>query len=259
MIRSRFAQGLDTFLFVICSSLVVYAWINKYTKLTWLSILITGAISFVAAKIIWDVTTNKYNKRNLKTQELKFAQNCINHLALYPTESLPLFKKIIAGSKIDGDFLVTKDSLYYFDYSSEQTTTATISKVLQKLSSLKKDNCYLFTSSLSGKAQDILGSITNIKVVADYDAYIMMKDNQTFPITQEKSAKMHKNRLKAVVNMAFSAKKVKPYLGYGTLMLFVSFIMPYTFLYCFIGTLFIIFALIALIKKHAKKSPVANS
>lgn len=257
MIRSRFAQGLDTFLFVVASSLVVYAWVRKYIKLTWASIIITGIISFIAAKIIWDITTSKYNKRKLKTQELKFAQNCITHLALYPGEALPLFKKIITGSKVDGEFLIAGNTLYYFDYSAEQTTTATISKILQKLKTSKLDKCELFTSSVSSKAQEVLGTLNNINIVADYDAYIMMKDKETYPITEEKSAKMHKNRLKQVLNMAFSAKKVKPYLGYGLLLLFVSFIMPYTFLYCLIGTLFIVLALICLIKKHIKKPSAA--
>ncbi len=253
MVKTRFAQAIDTTLFVVGASFVVYAWVNKYVKLSWVSIIITGIVSFVAAKIIWSLCTKKYNKRNLKTQELKFAQNCIDYLALNPSCCQPLFLKIIQNSKKLGNFLIEGKDLYYFDYSSETTNLATITKIYNKLKSAKCQTCFLFTSSISPKAKSAIDSYQKIEWVADYDAYLMMKDKNTFPITEQKNAKLERKKWKNAIKMAFERKKAKSYLGYGILLLAISFILPYTILYCVVGTIFVLFALLCLILKNNKK------
>lgn len=252
MLKSKFAQLIDMTLFILGFSLISFAWLNKYIKITWLSLVIIGLLSIIIAKCIWNMSIKKYNKKNLKNAELKYAQNCIDYLCLNPAAALPLFKQIISGSVKNGNFLVKNNNLYYFDYQSEQTTIATLSKIKNKLKQTKKTKCYLFTSAISPKSEKLLDA--DIIIVHDYDAYLLMKEKNVFPITQQKAAKIKKERLKNAIKSAISKKKAKPYFFYGALLIFTSFILPYSMLYCIVGSISITLGLICLCIKNNKSS-----
>lgn len=252
MVKSKFAQFIDMILFIIGFSLISFAWINKYIKITWLSFIIVSLFSFIIAKLIWSKNTKKYNRAKLKNAELQYGEACINHLALHPDQTIPLFKKIITESVKNGNFLCKNDNLYYFDYSSEKTTTEVITKILNKLKHTKKQKCYLFTSALTDKASKLLPQ--NIILVSDYDAYLLMKERQIFPIDKSESAKIKKHRIKNAIFSAISKKKAKPYLFYGTLLILTSFIMPYSKFYIVIGTLLIVLALVCLCVKNKESN-----
>ena len=82
-----------------------------------------------------------------------------------------------------------------------------------------------------------------------------MKENNIYPITEQKSAKINKNRLKTAIKQSICKKKAKPYFLYGVLLLATSFIMPYSFLYCFIGSVSVIMALVCLLVKNQEEAP----
>lgn len=251
MIKSKFARIIDTTLFVVGVSIIAFAWINKYLKATFWSLLITAGLSFVMAKIIWNISTKKINKKNLKTQELKFAQNCIDFLALNPSQTLGFFNKIIDNSCINGEFLVCQNSIYYFDYSSDQTSTQTLAKIQNKLNGCCS-KAYLYSSKLSEKCAKLIGQ-TKIVWVQDYDCYLLMKEKNIFPITEQKSEQLQKHKFKQTLFAALARKKAKPYFFYGVLLLLTSFIMPYSLLYCIVGTLSIVMALVCLIVRNNPK------
>lgn len=256
MLKSKFAQLLDMIFFILGFSLISFAWINKYIKITWLSLVIIGLLSFVLAKIIWNMSVKKYNKKNLKNAELKYAQNCIDYLSLNPDKALPLFKQILDGSVKNGNFLVKNNNLYYFDYTSEQTVTSTLSKIKNKLKQTKTTKCYLFTSALSPKTSKLLDS--EIVVVSDYDAYLLMKEKNIFPIPKQKSAKIKKARLKTALFNTISKKKAKPYFFYGALLIFTSFMLPYSVLYCVVGSVSIVLGLICLCVKNNQPNNILS-
>jgi hypothetical protein len=209
-----------------------------------------GLISFVIAKLIWNATTKKYNKQNLKNEELKFAQNCIDYLSIHPRECKQYFLSILPNSASDKDFIVCGKTLYYINYACEQVDTATIGKILEKLDEKKFDSCKLFCNNLSPKAREFIVSMQNITYIDSYNAYLLMKSANKFPITQQKNAKMQRAKWKNNIKMAFCRKKAKPYLIYGALLLATSFIMDYKFLYCFFGSVSVIFGIICLVIKN---------
>ena len=246
MVKSKFAQICDTIFFVLGFSFVVYAWINKYIKINLLSFVLTVALSLVVAWIIWTASTNKINKKNLKTQELKFAQECIDYFCLHPKETLSFFCKILPSAKINGDFLTYENALYFFDYDNEETSTKTLAKIIQFSGNNK---AYLFSSNLSKRCQTLL-SQTNIVWVQDYDCYLLMKEHNTFPITQQPHNINKKQKLKNMFVQSIARKKAKPYFLYGVLLLLSSFFMPYSLLYCIIGSVSVCLSLLCLIFRN---------
>lgn len=248
MIKTKFARIIDTTLFVVGFSIICFAWINKYIKISFLSLFITAIISFIIAKTIWDLSTKKFNKKNLKTQELKFAQNCIDYLTLNPNQTLSFFKTIIDNSAIKGKFLLSPNAIHYFDYCSDQTSTQTLCALQNKID-LTHTKAYLYSSKLSEKCAKLITQ-TNVVWVKDYDCYLLMKEKQRFPITQQKSEQLQKHKFKQAFLQALARKKAKTYFFYGALLLLTSFIMPYSLLYCIVGTISIVMALICLLVKN---------
>lgn len=248
--KTKFARFCDTAVFVIGTSLIVFAWVNKYVKLTLWSALITAVFSFILAKIIWNTSTLKHNKAALKNQELKFAQNCINSFALSPKKTLDFFNKLIDNSAIKHNYLVAPDAIYFFDYSSEETTLKTIVELNDLAKQYSK--CYLYSSNISEKSKQLL-SQTSIIWINDYDCYLQMKEKNLFPISEQKSDEMQKGKLKQTFALMLERKKAKPYFLYGVLLLATSFIMPYSLLYCITGTISIIFSLLCIICKNINK------
>lgn len=246
MIKSKFARFCDMFLFVTGFGIVCFAWINKYIKRNFWSLFITALICLFMAKIIWNVTTKKINKKNLKTQELKFAQNCIDFLALNPQMATDFFKKIFENATAENNYLIVGDTLHYFDYSSDQTTLSTLAFLNAKTSKYK---VYLYSSALSEKCKNLICQ-TKIIYVCDYDCYLLMKEKNIFPISQQKNENLQKNKLKQSIYQMFARKKAKPYFLYGILLLFSSFFMPYSLLYCIIGSVSVIFALVCIIFRN---------
>ncbi len=250
MLKTKFARILDTALFVLGFAIICFAWINRYLKATFWSLLITFIISFILAKVIWNISTNKFNKKNLKNQELKFAQNCIDYLSLNPSSVLTFFKSIIDGSTIKGKFLYCQNTIHYFDYSSDQTSTETLVKIINKLNNTYTKG-YLYSSKLSEKCTKLIEN-SNVIWVQDYDCYLLMKEKNIFPISQQKSKKLDKQKIKQALLKVLARKKAKPYLFYGILLLLTSFIMPYSLLYCIVGTISVVLALVCIIVRNNK-------
>ena len=249
MIKTKFARFCDITVFVVGTSLIVFAWVNKYIKLTIWSALITGIFSFILAKVLWSTSTSKQNKLALKNQEIKFAQNCINSFALNPQQTLHFFNKLIENSRIVNNHICANNAIYFFDYSSEETQLKTIIEINQ--ASAEYDNCYLYSSSISEKCKQLIGQ-TKIIWINDYDCYLQMKEKNMFPISEQKNNEIQRGKLKQTFALFLERKKAKPYFIYGVLLLATSFIMPYSLLYCITGTVSIVFALLCIIVKNYK-------
>lgn len=249
MIKSKFARFCDTLLFVLGFGIICFAWINKYIKTSFWSLFITALICIFIAKVIWNITTKKINKKNLKTQELKFAQNCIDYLALNPQKTIDFFQNIFENSKVEHNYLIVEDTLHYFDYSCDQTSLSTLAFLNEKTRDYK---VYLYSSSLSEKCKNFICQ-TQIVYVSDYDCYLLMKEKNIFPISQQKNENLQKNKIKQNIYQMFARKKAKPYFLYGILLLASSFIMPYSLLYCITGTISVVFALVCIILRNNLK------
>lgn len=246
MIKSKFARICDTILFVLGFGIVCFAWINKYIKKNFWSLFITALICVIIAKIIWSLTTKQLNKNNLKTQELKFAQNCIDYLAINPQMTTRFFGQIFENAKVENKYLIVDDSLHYFDYSCDQTTVSTLAFLNEKSRDYK---VYLYSSSLSEKCKKLICQ-TQVVYVSDYDCYLLMKEKQIFPISIQKNENLQKNKFKQQLFQMFARKKAKPYFLYGILLLISSFFMPYSLLYCIVGSISVIFALVCIILRN---------
>ncbi len=249
MVKSNFARFCDTFLFVFGFGIICFAWINKYIKKSFWSLFITALICIVIAKLIWNISTKNTNRKNLKTQELKFAQNCIDFLALNPKKNLEFFAQIFDNAKVENNFLIVNNTIHYFDYSSDQTTLSTLAFLNEKANSYK---VYLYSSALSEKCKSLLCQ-TKIVWISDYECYLLMKEKNIFPISQQKNENLRKRKFKQNIYQMFTRKKAKPYFLYGILLLASSFIMPYSLLYCITGTISVMFALLCIIFRNNPK------
>lgn len=250
MEKSQFARFCDTVLFVLGIGIISFAWLNKYVKNTFVSLLITCLMSLVIGQLIWRIFTLNNNRKKLRSQELKFAQNCIDWLSLNPEKCLDFFAKLFENCKIEDGYIIYQNSIHYFDYSNDETTIKTIAK-LNKLSE-NYDKIYLYSSKLSSKASKLIVQ-TNICHIIDYDCYLFMKEKNMFPISENRNQKIQKRKIKQTFLSLIERKKAKPYFLYGTLLLFSSFFMPYSFLYCAIGTLSIILALVCVVVRNTPK------
>lgn len=247
MVKSKFARFIDTFVFFSGIFIVSFAWINKYIKMTLLSFFITFVISLIVGKIVWNLSTKNSNKKSLKMQELKFAENCIDYLSLHPANGLCFFNKLIDDSQIVDNYLVCNNTIHYFDYSSDQTTTNTLVKLTNKLKNGEK--AFLYSSKLSEKCTKLINQ-TSVVWVQDYDCFLLMKEKNLYPITQQINEKVKKQKIKQALLNSFTRKKAKPYFLYGLLLLFSSFVMPYSLLYCIVGSVSIAFALICILARN---------
>lgn len=248
MEKSRLSIIINTIIIALSITLVCYCWINKWLKNKIIAIVLSGFISFVISKIVYDLSRKQINKHNLKKSEQIFAENCITYFSIHPKFCMNFFSKLLNG-KIQKNFIITQKEIFYINYYDEIITTKHISEILEKYDKNKDYEIYIFSNKLTDQAKNA-AALYNIVAKDKSDVFMIMKSKNMFPIEKSEISKKRKINLKIQINNLIDQKKATRQLFYGILLIGLSFIIPYSFYYIVFGTLFITLGVISIFIKH---------
>lgn len=224
--------------------MVCFAWIRRYAKSLTISLLTTFGIAFVFAYIILKISLSKNKKLLLMHKDIAYADECFSYLSINKTACKTFFAKLLNPKQIIGNYYICNNTTYYINYQDEQLTNKNICAI--KNSNHK--NITICAHSLSQTAIQSCNKL-NYAIQSPTDVFLLMKQKNIYPLPQTKSAKHIKNSIKNIIISAINRKKAKHYLLYGVLLLTISFIIPFTFMYCVFGTIFIIFGFLCYLIK----------
>ena len=244
MTRTKLSIVVDCMLATFCISLVCFAWLRKYINSIVLCLIITFALACIMAGILLKLSFKKNSKLVQSNKDIEFQKQCFEHLSLNKRDCEQFFAKLLDAKKLPGNFFASGQSIYYINYEEEQLSTKDICKIKNK----NYTNIIIFAHALTDSAMHACQNF-GYKPATKQEVYSLMKAKNEFPITQTKTAKSIKNWFKTKSKDIFNKKKAKHYLFYGVLLLIISFIVPFTFMYCVFGTMSIIFGLLCLFKK----------
>lgn len=251
MNRSTFARTIDICFVVFGFGVVAYAWANKFIKNIWLSLFLTGLFCFLIAKIFVYFDKKINNKYNLKKTELEYAEMCIDYFCKHKKESVNFFAKLFGATKKSSLFVENSQCVYYIDYSSETTNLSTICKIVDTKQKQNSKNYYILCNSLSQKASGYAKQ-NQISSPSMHEVFVLMKEKNMFPVeysTQKQERVKFKQKMRSLIEI----KKAKHYIFYGTLLIVLSFIVPFAWWYIVFGTLLICLSILSIFAGISKK------
>lgn len=234
-----------------CFSLVCYAWLRKYTKSTFLSLAIVFVLSTLFACIILKVNFNSSNKLVQSNKDAIFQKQCFEYLSLNKSKCKHFFVGLLDIIKTSGNFFFDGKKVYYINYEDEQLSSKDICKIKNK----NYKDVIILSHQLTNPAKIACESF-GYKTLTKTEVFLLMKQKKSFPTEPTKTAKGILESLKNFAKNIFNKKKAKHYLLYGVLLLGISFIVPFTFLYCVFGTISIVFGLVCFMKNPKESTSV---
>lgn len=231
--------------------LVIYAWSIRYTRNIFISLCICLIVGITVAFILFSLNKKHIKQKLSNIKEVAQAQNCFNYFALNKKQSIRFFEKLFDATYAEDNFYTSNGKSYYIDFQTEIFTTKELERLVEK----DYSNLTVITHNISQMAKD-LSSSANIEFMEKEKLFLLMKEKNLYPIEEQKTAKIKNNKLKTLLNSAIERKKAKHYLLYGVLLLSISMLVPFTFLYCIFGSIFIIFGTICLFSK--KEIPISK-
>lgn len=246
MIRSKFAQIIDTIFLSIAIALVGYVWLIRLIKQKSIAIILSGLFAFTISKIIWNLTKKQSNKHNLKQKELIFAENCINYLSYNPSKCTAFFENLFSTDAQNNHYYIAENTIYYVNYKDEEIKLSNMLEIKEFSEHTGHLPIKILAHSLTKKAK-ILADNLHAEFLSFDDVFVIMKNKNLFPISTEKTANLKKFDIKKLLISLFDSKKAKHYLGYGVLLIVISLFIPFTFWYCVMGSIFIILSILSLI------------
>ncbi|MBQ8468651.1 MAG: hypothetical protein IJ542_02725 [Clostridia bacterium] len=248
--RSRLAKIIDITISTTAVSIVCFAWIRRYIKNLPLSLCLTALAAFILFKTLSFLSKRISNKKEINLRDISFAKTCFDFLSVNKASAEQFFAKLLKAKKVSKNLFESENKFYYIDYSREEIKVEDICFVCSK--DLSKP-IEIFSNSITSKASELANKLS-MKFICTEDVFCLMKDNNLFPTEKEKTAKRHYFDIKNVLIVTFDRKKAKHYMLYGVLLIAISFVVPFTFWYCFAGTIFVSFGLICLIVSNRKLS-----
>ena len=189
-------------------------------------------------------TSFKRSKKLLQSnKEARFANECFEYLSLDKSQSKRFFAKLLCATKTNGNYFFANNKTYYINYEDEELTTKDICKIKSK----NYQNVCIFANNLTPSAANACNKF-NYVVSSKNEVFLLMKKNNLYPTEPQKTAKSMLISLKTIAKSIFDRKKAKHFLVYGVLLLIISFIVPFTFMYCIFGTISIVFGLVCFMK-----------
>ena len=266
--QTKISFVIDSAVLFVGVGALIFSWIRFYTK----SVAISLAIAVVFASIVLTIFLAIFNKRNAKQILKKAEQKQFEHfkfnLFFTPkSQTISYFATILGKTKSitkHSDFLVLgKNSAQndsktifftFFDKEKLDFTTylifyrITVIHNIHKLTICAND----FDDDVKNNASKINNiDITLLPLAQFFKEYKLAISTNPIPIIADtKKPKLTKNE---IFRYAFSPKRAKNYLLFGSIILFTSFLVPFKIYYLISGSVLCFSALIIRIYPLLKK------
>ena len=233
--------------------LIVYAWINFYTRNLWLTFFLSLIFTFaIVYTLFYFVNKKVTNKKTNKKNEDDIEKNFLAFKLSSKQEKLNILNSIISlNYKTEYD----KNNLIFYKENKKTliilaTTYNMIdTKILLNLiDEFYSDNIDSFLIVCESIAPDILKDIFKDKEINFITKKILFNDyflkNNIFPKTTHLNLTKPKINFKNILNSLFIPQKAKSYFTCGLILIFSSIILPYHYYYIVFGSVLLTFSVI---------------
>ena len=260
MEKSKFGRFLDTSAIAIIFAVICLILLRKYFNIVH-SIVLSIALSFVFVKIILHFQIRKYNKLNIKKQELKLVElTNIELRKLSRKEQLFYFVKVFRQDfiKVSNGFIVLKNAIIkpylHLNKITEEQIFECYAYSRQTNNSCEEITliCNDFTSQAKTLAKSLNNKITFLPPALTYS---VLKKYNALPTLPEQAKKVKLTPI-ILIKSSFVRKQSKNFIISGLLLYFTSLFVPYTAYYLTTASILLIFGLTCLI--FGKKDNTIN-
>lgn len=252
---TRLAKILNNVIILAILSLVIFAWIKRFTNNQMLSIILCAMIITIIATELHYFSKKRTNRLNLKNQELKFMQNCIWHFLESPnSKNVAFFKSLLKQDmsfKNNTKFLLTTDNLTMLApcFESQELSCDILLTLIKQANNLNVKTLIIFCASENKNTKNIIQNATNLKIIIlnDYETFGLMKSKNFYPISQEPVKKTKKQHALFSSSNFFGKLKVKPFLLCGLFLYFSSLFVTQKTYYIILASICLILSAVSLI------------
>ena len=251
MEKSRFGRFLDTTALAIIFYILVLSILGKYFIVVH-SLVLSLALTFVFIKIVLHFQNKKYEKLNIKKQELKLIKlTNIEVRKLTKKEQFYFFVKALGqdvittwNSFILVNNVVIKPTLY-INKITEENIFETYAQV--KLIKNKYEEVAILCNDYTPEAKSLAKTLDKKIVLLTPPAiYSVLKKYNYLPPLPEETKKVRLTP-RVLFQSSFVKKQAKSFIISGLLLYFTSLFIPYTTYYLITASILLLFGLTCLI------------
>ena len=255
---SKFAiiNLIDKVFISVSIFLIIFAWINFYTRNLWISFILGLIFSFACVFLLYYFLGKKKEKLSLNKKEndninkiflafrlmqnneqLNFLKQCLNPFRVEIKNNVLLYEKNNVKHAII--LVCSLNILCENDFIN----------IVQQTKNLDATEFEIICNCCENFSTKILKN-KNYKITTKFEfvkKYFLQTN--TIPCCDEIDTSVGKTRFQDILNRLFLPHKAKPYFWCGLILIFSSVIIPYHAYYIVFGSMLMLFAIICKIKK----------
>lgn len=253
--KTKLAKLLDSALLLIGMFLLLFSILSKITKTPTVALVFSIFFSLVIFLFILKQIKRKESIKTLNHQEKQKQEKSLTALKFGDPIKIKQFwinalKRKYEIKSTNKQFIEIKNqstnALIYYNFESLVIEHSTILDLICK----NKNNLPIFIlgNAFSDDAKTFALSHNNIHILDQNASYEVLKKLNSFPTLPSTETKKI-SRIKKLQN-AIKKENSTKFFRYGSLLLILSFFIPYSAFYKIAGSLFLIFGVMSLLKKQ---------
>ncbi len=258
MYKSKLAIFIDSIICTIITLLITYSWINRVLKNAFLSLFLANIVSLIVfiCLILYFLKNQNKTKFSIKEKNLfdlsldKIKYSSINFQIDY-------FCKLLNSTYINEKIYLNNNFYFYVNINQPLSSDDFFKINNYYLSNKLNKQLIIIALTANNDFMEIFNkSPTKYTLLLKQDLFELMKINNAFIPIEEKPQKNYFNKFKQLVKSLSKVKFINLFSS-GVSLLLLSFFIPYSFLYLFIGTFLLVLSFINLFSKN--KSPKTSN
>lgn len=250
--KSRLAKIVDQLTLFFCILLISTLIINKFVKSNIHSIIISAFLTILIYTSIFREIKKREGNRNLTRAEEEKLKSVLIALKFGDPKKLEQFW-ITALSKLyeatnDGEFIQIKSghitALCYFNFRFSTFDTPEIFSILERTP--KHANVYIFSNNFSDDALQVSQNNKYLHLIDGKNTFLLLKRLNIFPELSKTETKKLSKRTRFL--QLLTRKNSFRFFRYGLLLLALSFIISYSFIYRLFGGALLLLGVISLFR-----------
>jgi hypothetical protein len=255
MTKSKLAIFLDSLSISVIAFFLSFVWVLKYIKNAFLSFFICILLSICLFLVIFYKELKKYNLLKLNMKDLNFSKKCYDYIInLSNIELIKFYSKLTNSTHVKGNIFKNEKFIFYINLNKTLTENDFIEANSYYLNSNKLTPLCFLGKKYSDEFLSLLSlSINNYIVYDKNEIYLLMKNQNIFPISSTQESKTsNKNKFIAFKTKFFSIAtkdKFKDFFISGISLIVLSIFIPYSIYYMIFGSILLLLSLFCLLSK----------
>lgn len=254
MYKTKLAIFFDTIFIAAITFIIAYVILFRQIKNAILCFLICNIIALISFFIFFKISIKKHKLSNLNNKDLKLADKCFNSLKFLDNESYNKFFAELLNARQISERIFFNGYLYFYINTKQDldSTDFFVANNYFKSKNLTHPLCFLCSSANQNFIDLINTSPITYELYTSNDIFLLMKDSNKYPFTDEPE---HKNfilphKLKTKFLSSITRNHFKDFFISGLSLITLSLFIPFSKYYMIFGIILLSLAIASLFIKN---------